>query len=39
MYMYNICYINSKDKGKIQYKYMYMIFDNKQNIFSTCTCN
>lgn len=30
MYMYNICYINSKDKGKIQYKYMYMIFDNKQ---------
>lgn len=29
MYMYNICYINYKDKGKIQYLYMYMIFDNK----------
>lgn len=24
MYMYNICYINYKDKGKIQYLYMYM---------------
>lgn len=24
MYKYNICYINYKDKGKIQYLYMYM---------------
>lgn len=33
MYMYNICYINYKDKGKIQNLYMYMIFDNKHGTY------